>query len=301
MTRAEGMFISHHQETLENVGNTDYIWQKVSEGVWKDPLYDEFLPVVRTWERRGGVHYFRTGVNPVTQAEFFYNAQAGQGFKMLALDYEKYYNTLNAQAEVDLRVMWNRLHELTDKPIFLYVGIYNLRDYLIRYDSFWKTVPLWLGRFQGTSSGQPPNNPNLEISGELIVNDWGFWQWEAGGNGKGAEYGVGSDDISLDVFNGTVEELDEFLDITEPVEPVDCCEELEIKLNNLTIIQHDQSNEITELTRRIDELEQAQGHLLTNSQDAFRIVDGQIKELEAKVKELDKKTTGHNHWWHRIR
>lgn len=45
---------------------------------------------------------------------------------------------------------------------------------------------------------------------------WRFWQYSADGNGKGHEYGAGSDDIDLDYFNGTLEDFERVMGIVAP-------------------------------------------------------------------------------------
>jgi hypothetical protein len=50
-------------------------------------------------------------------------------------------------------------------------------------------------------------------------DDWKFYQYSADGNGKGPEYGVKSPSVDLDVFNGTVEELRDWLGV--PITPVE--------------------------------------------------------------------------------
>ena len=227
--RATGIDISKWQTSFEPQGNIDFIIQKVSEGLAKDALYDELLPSVRTIERRGGYHYFRTEVDPIAQAEFFFNAQAGQGFKWLAVDYEKANNVLDEMGAINAETFYSRLRTLTEKPILLYTSPYTFRDNLHAYNPVWEVVPLWMAHYnnQDIETGQP----------ETWGNDWLFWQYT--NEGTGSEYGVGSTYVDLNVFNGTVAELDDWLGIED--KPVDCCEELreEIALVGRAVIGND--------------------------------------------------------------
>ena len=120
MTRAKGIDISKWQVSFQDQGNIDFIIIKCSEGLAKDPLFDQFCQDVQGIERRAAYHYFRTGVDPIEQAEFFHRAQGNQGFKWLAVDYEKTHNTLDAGAERDLQLFWVTLEGLTEKPLVLY-------------------------------------------------------------------------------------------------------------------------------------------------------------------------------------
>ena len=135
--RATGSDISKWQTSFTPQGNIDFVIQKVSEGLAKDALYDELLPSVKTIERRGGYHYFRTEVDPIAQAEFFYNAQAGQGFKWLAVDYEKTNNVLDAEGAENLRICIEHLDSLVAKPVVLYTSPYIWRDNLRAYNEYY--------------------------------------------------------------------------------------------------------------------------------------------------------------------
>jgi len=215
--RAVGIDISKYQGTFEPQGNINFIIQRASYGLTKDEKFNQLLPGVKQIERRGAYHYFSTELDPIEQAEFFFRTQGGQGFKWLAVDYEKTGNTLDAQGEQALTAFWHELHSKTEKPILLYTSSYVLRDNLIAYNGEWAYGDeLWIANYRDLA-GEP----------ETFGTGWLFWQHTKEGNG--AEYGVGSEFVDLNVFNGTVAELDDWLNI----EPVDCCEELEKRINTI--------------------------------------------------------------------
>ncbi len=66
--------------------------------------------------------------------------------------------------------------------------------------------------------------------------DWHLWQWSADGNNMGDEFGVHSHAVDLNVFNGTVVDMADWLGMTldEPAPPVvvepplDCREAYEL-------------------------------------------------------------------------
>lgn len=194
--RAVGIDISHWQGSFKNLGNIDFIIQKVSDGLYKDSLYDELLPSVKTVEHRGGYHWFRTDTDPIAQAEFFYKAQAGQGFQFLAMDYERHGNSLDARGEKNLWIFYQKLLELTSKTIYLYTTEYVLRDNLLIYNDRWLDVPFWVARYNPGLDEQTVSPLFLDLG-----NDWAIWQYSADGNKKGGEYGVGSADVDLNVWN----------------------------------------------------------------------------------------------------
>lgn len=218
MARAGGIDISKWQISFEPQGNIDFIFQRTSYGLTKDEKFNVFLPGVKAIERRGAFHYFDTELDPIEQAEFFFRTQGGQDFKVLAMDYEGHGNELDEQGEENLWQFYQHLKSLTDKKIILYLTEYTYFMCLIAYNDRWQDVECWFARW----------NPSLDpqTDSPMFNEDWPwtFWQWESKGNEKGEEYGVGSVDIDLDVFNGTTEELDEWLGIT--VQPPTDCDEL---------------------------------------------------------------------------
>ena len=178
MTRANGIDISKYQASFTDQGNIDFIIIKATEGLAKDPLFDQFCEDTKTVPRRAAYHYFRTAVDPIEQAEFFWNTVKDEGFLWLCVDYEKTHNTLNAGAEFLLSVFWEDMKLRTDKTLVLYTSPYIFRDNLIAYNDFWAGVPLWMAHY----NGQNPQTGAPNTWG----NDWLFWQYSADGNRKGA-------------------------------------------------------------------------------------------------------------------
>jgi len=226
MIRAVGIDISKWQGAFDDQGNIDFIIQKVSEGLAYDSRYWDMLPDVQEIDRRGGYHYFRTAVSPYDQANFFNAGQGGQGFKFLVMDWEGRNNVMDEKGMDALWIFYCELRPLTTKPIWLYCTEYAFRD-LLDHNPGWIEVPFMVARYPG-GDVDPQTDEPLFLDMEDVT--WIAWQWEADGNGKGEEYGVSSEDIDMDVFNGTVEELDEHLNISAPVEPdppvVDCEEQV---------------------------------------------------------------------------
>lgn len=220
MNRAKGMFISYYQVSFTNLGNLDYILQRTSDGLWTDQRYYEMLPEVQTINRRGAVHNFRPDKPWQQQADKFIELSKGKGFKLLCGDYESH--PLNQSTALDFYrfLCYLKAHSPTTKIVF-YCTIYTLRDYMLPTQGMetefgpvdWYQFPLWLARYYGDIDPDELD-PSLKISNEIVWNDeWTFWQYWADGNEKGSEYGCGSRDTNLDVFNGTVDDLDEFLHI----------------------------------------------------------------------------------------
>ena len=146
--RKNGMDISHHQGTFEYQGNLDFIIQRSSNGLIYDTKYWKFLPEVQKVKIRGVYHYFRTDKDPVEQAEFFNEAQGGQGFHFLAIDWEEEHNILDELGAGYFWEFYQHLLTLTNKPIFLYTRELLLRDTLLPYNGLWLAVPLWVARWR---------------------------------------------------------------------------------------------------------------------------------------------------------
>ncbi len=264
--RATGQFISYYQVSFVNLGNLDYIMQRASDGLWTDARYYEMLPEVKTIDRRGAVHNFRPDKDWAEQAALLLQLVDGQGFKFLCGDYES--GVLNEQAAKDFWCFLCRLEEQQDKKVIFYTTIYKLRDNLMRWQGQatlygnidWEYFDFWLAQYpvstnsDGTTTlhGDPQvDSPYLSIGG-VVVRELPqlFWQYWADGNKKGAKYGCGSRDTNLDVFNGTVAELDERLGIDETLPevpetpPTDACGELRSWVSDLWDVVGVQKNEI---------------------------------------------------------
>ena len=134
MALATGMFISAHQESFENLGNLDYIFQRSSDGLVPDDKYYDMLPEVKTINNRGVVHNFRPNKPWKEQADLFLQLSANQGFKVMCGDYES--GILDKQAAIDFWCFMCYIQEKrpTLKMLF-YTNIWKLRDNLNKYRS----------------------------------------------------------------------------------------------------------------------------------------------------------------------
>lgn len=201
--RAKGIDISHWQGKFIPKGNADFVIIKASEGTVTDNMFLENLPAVFSHPVTGAYHYFRTGINPVAQAELF--SQKAAGFDFLVVDYEKTNNQLDDAGEAGLKAFWDTLARMVDIPVLLYTSPYIYRDNLCHYRDFWKSVPLWMAHY----NGEDPEKGSPEIfEGE----GWRIWQYSGPGNGQGRKYGVQSANVDLNVYNGTLEDMVKWLE-----------------------------------------------------------------------------------------
>ena len=279
MARAKGMFISEYQKSFTNLGNLDYIFQRTSDGLYTDAELYAMLPQVKTIERRGAVHNFRPDKPWKEQADLFLELSSGKGFVMLVGDYES--GILDRQAAIDFFCFMSYIQQQRPtKNIIFYTTIYKLRDNLLAYEGittefgeiYWRNFSFWLARYyisKDTATGltkcliDPQTKvPDLTISNVEVYDEWDFWQYWADGNQQGAKYGCGSRDTNLDVSNGTVAELDIYLDLevivplpdppVVPDPPENCTEAVtlavaEVSLRYVTQIEEMQK-QISDLT-----------------------------------------------------
>jgi lysozyme len=209
--RARGIDLSHWQGSFRDPGNLDFVIVKATEGIgYIDELFEASLPEVQKVPIRGAYHYFKTSDDGVAQAEHFHNVVRGRGFHFLVVDYESHGNTLDAAGEARLRACWNHLRTLTDRTIVLYTSPYVYRDSLCAYSGLWKDVTLWMAHY----NGQDPETGSPTV---FEASEWMLWQYLS--TGKGADYGVSSRYVDLNVYHGTVEEMRERLGVLVPPAP----------------------------------------------------------------------------------
>lgn len=154
------------------------------------------------------------------QADFFIKTVKDKDFQFFALDIEEGPNPIKriggsrnifSRADVGNMEKWiNHVKEHTGKPVLLYTRALILRDQLIpRGGENLKGMDLWLAWYPDNVD-RDNDNPYMEHSIPGVTN-WHFWQYSADKNKKGADYGVKSSGIDLDVFNGSVDDMKAWL------------------------------------------------------------------------------------------
>jgi len=299
------MFISYYQVSFKNKGNLDYIAQRTSDGLWTDARFYEMLPEVMKTEKRIAVHNYRPDKDWKEQVEKFLTLSSGKGFKVLCGDYES--DPKTEQSAKDFYCFLSRLKEKRpEKKIVFYTNLAVLKDFLMPHQGKvteygpinWYEFDLWLARYYVSRNTEGITTLHVDpqtFEPSLMWNDidvypegyWTFWQYWADGNQKGLENGCGSRDTNLDVFNGTVEELNEYWnDIGgEPVEPVP--EGIEERVQFLESLTHNMADEIDDLWTEVNRL--AKGHTTH-----FDILISHEKQLIDIRNEIEKKA---NRWF----
>jgi GH25 family lysozyme M1 (1,4-beta-N-acetylmuramidase) len=162
----------------------------------------------------------KEGVGWKEQADFFIETVKDKDFQFFALDIEEGPNpkkniggsrNLFSNADVGNMEKWiNHVKEQTGKPVVLYTRALILRDQLIpKGGENLKGMDLWIAWY-ADNVDRENDNPFKEYSIPGVTN-WHFWQYSADKNQKGADYGVKSSGIDLDVFNGSIDDMKAWL------------------------------------------------------------------------------------------
>ena len=175
-------------------------------------LAPDLMPVGYYW-------YFRPNHDPEKQADYFCDLISEKTQTMpMVMDLETSGGlspvaVTNSAASFALKV-----YERMDILPLLYSRAYWLNANTVP-DPYMKMMELWIARY--TSKGKPwgnilpwPDSPRIK---PRDYDEWWFWQWSAGGNGRGAEFGASSKSIDLDYFNGDQVAFDEYLGVEPPV------------------------------------------------------------------------------------
>jgi GH25 family lysozyme M1 (1,4-beta-N-acetylmuramidase) len=214
--RAFGLDISKYDLRYSAIVRpVDFVIQRASYGLKRDERFEALWTDTRSVPIRGAYHYFNTGVPWKAQADHFLDVIAGRDFHFLALDYETYYNNLNAASAAEARQIMSHLRSETGKQVLLYCNPNVYENYLRPYGDWMAEWPLWISQwyskwwFANRATG--PRLPKER-------SDWAFWQyggdyqhptglWSVPGYNEGAQWGVGAKHVDLDLFNGSPADL----------------------------------------------------------------------------------------------
>lgn len=228
--RAVGIDVSKHQgifDPVHSVGQIDFVFQRASWALTKDERFKIIWQGVQQFDRRGAYHYYSSGVPWKDQAELFLSITAGKDFKALAVDYEVGYNNLNERTALELGKFLNYLiARRPGRKILVYSNSYAMRDLIIPYVDI-SHVDWWASYyplFPNPQTWQPKKLVGLN-------RPWKFGQYSK--KGKGSNYGCAEQYVDLDVFNGTIEELNTYFGAEVPVPPIPDCTKYTDALNDI--------------------------------------------------------------------
>ena len=202
LLRAHGIDISKFQKYFHKPGLTpypiDFVIQRIRYKIWEDSLLNELYESMLEVSIRGGYIYFGSDFDWKRQADLMLESMEGKEYHFLGLDFERYWNVKSEKFAYDARSITYYLQEQSGLPVYFYTNPYTFNNWLKPYGWTPEEFPMWWAQWYYVAS--PFKDPT-------VPGSWKFWQYWADGNKQGKKYGVGSTDVDLDVYNGTVEEL----------------------------------------------------------------------------------------------
>ncbi len=216
MARAHGIDISKWQTSFDasvNPADIQFVIMRASVGMMKDSSFDEMVKSIRPIPVRGAYHYFRSEWGWQEQAAHFLSLVKNQNFHFFALDIESADNQPSAQFCRDAKRWIDHVAQQTGKRVLLYTNLVIYNTWLTPHGNWMKDYPLWIAQYWF----EPDRNKKPALPDG--VTEWTFWQYSADGNNMGAAYGVGSKHLDLDVYNGSVEDLQKWAGVKKAAKP----------------------------------------------------------------------------------
>jgi len=211
---ALGIDISKYDNSFDPsqaVKPIDFVIQRASYGRWRDELFDALLPGVMQVPIRGAYHYLNNWIGWKEQAQTFLDIVRGGEYHFYVADFEEATNTLSTQFARDTYQWIRSVAMLTGKPVLLYTrkGLYD--NYIFKSGDNWSVVDYWHAQWTHSTS------PILPVG----RNTWRIWQYggESDWGGVGSEYGIGTAWVDVDRYNGTVEQMREWLGLDGSTPP----------------------------------------------------------------------------------
>jgi GH25 family lysozyme M1 (1,4-beta-N-acetylmuramidase) len=145
---AFGLDISKYDIRYQaSVRPVDFVIQRASYGLKADERFERLHADTQSVPIRGAYHYYNTGAPWQLQAENFLRLIAGRSFHFLALDYETYYNNLNAKSAAEAQRMMQFWRAETGLQVLLYCNPNVYETYLRPHGDWMAEWPLWISQW----------------------------------------------------------------------------------------------------------------------------------------------------------
>jgi len=213
--RARGIDISYYDISFDPnkaIQPIDFVIQRVSYGAlngmtYSDPAFKILLPNVKKVGICGGYHYLSTQSGWKAQADFFLTMIRDCEYDFYALDFESAFNQITSKFSKDANSWMEYIFQKTGKKVLFYTNPSLYDSYGWAYCSRW---PLWLAQYWKYPS--PTKNPRMPR--KRSSDNWTIYQYASEINypGHAKEYGCGANSVDINVFNGTVEDMQKWLD-----------------------------------------------------------------------------------------
>lgn len=260
----EGVDLSHYNGGWDASKSKDqgveFLIQK-SYDVWMSPNPDETMYRNIESALNNDIKvvllygFFWPNYNALAQADGFYNvidtvANEFDIIKLPVVDLERTGGKTDETITFRLRTYLNRLDVLIGRKAMIYTRGSWWNDHVLDKLELSNGRKLFIARYH-SGLDHPWGDARYKPIG---FDNYTFWQWLADGNNMGSLYGVDSDDIDLDRYNGTVDDLYKEFNIVdnEPDPLPDDIEERVSDLENRADAIEDDMFELEEWGRNIN-------------------------------------------------
>jgi GH25 family lysozyme M1 (1,4-beta-N-acetylmuramidase) len=195
-----GMDVSYYETSIDwtaaHAAGIDFAFVRVSDGLaTKDSKFATYWSGARTaGVIRGAYQFFRPSQDPIAQAELLLSTMGPleAGDLPPVLDVETSGGLAKPQVAAAVHAWVDHVTAAIGRAPIVYAGLYSWADLTGNTDV--TTSPLWIAQY---TTAACPNIPS----------PWTQWQfWQNSDTGKVA--GVVSSGVDLDVFNGTLDQLE---------------------------------------------------------------------------------------------
>lgn len=204
--RAHGIDLSFWNQSFDatvNPDDIDFVLVKATEGTqYVDPNFEKYVKQIQPVPLHGAYHYFRVDQPWQAQADLFLSTVKDKGFHFYVLYLDSAPKGDNKQLLADVQQWLEYVNEQVDGRVLL--GTTN--TFLSEFGSAVK----WLREWPLLISQYPreidrDGNPALPQG----FTDWKIWNYTDQGNSS--EFGTTAEGVSLNVYNGTPEDMGEWL------------------------------------------------------------------------------------------
>lgn len=218
--RAHGVDLSKYDLSFDPALAThqlDFAIQRASYRTTPDQLFNELNVGVQKMPIRLAYHYLNSDTDWKAQYDVFMATAGDKGFHAYVCDFERSFNVMS---QAFAKMAWDFCKQVvidTGKRCLIYTNKYEYTDWLLpsqkTYGINWNLVDFWIAQYPYAPD---PNGTPTMPAGRTA--GWNLWQYTS--NGGGTQYGMGRVvEGDLDVFNGTVEQMRQWLGIAEPTPP----------------------------------------------------------------------------------
>ena len=239
--RAQGIDISRYQHQYDpTVKEHDFVFIRATIHLATDDRFEQHVESISDVPIRGAYHYFRSiGISDPMfwqrQADYYLEVVTPYDLDILILDLERTNNDPSIRFGEGAKRWLDYVAEQSGKMVMLYSNPASYQEYLLHYGQRWMNdYHFWVAQYPFDRRWDEQLNNVYHISGGWQPRlpaghrEWKFWQFSADGNQKGPENGIERKPwhlvppaVDLDVFNGTVQELMDWLNLEDRETEID--------------------------------------------------------------------------------